>query len=200
MGGLTTVSYVVLGLVGHAGAATSYDLKVYAGRAIANFWPFPRSQLYAEPARLVGLGLLAEQREGGGRRRRTYSLTPEGHDALQHWLRDTTREPPQLRDLGLLKLFFGDLVEQADIVALARAEESAHRERLAHFEEIDRNLAARAEAGFVRATLQMGLACERAFVDFWHAITEDPPRTAHAMTPRPAGTATRRSRTPAMPD
>jgi DNA-binding PadR family transcriptional regulator len=173
--GLTTVSHVVLGLIAHAGAATSYDLEVHAGRAIANFWPFPHSQLYSEPARLVGLGLLAEQRESGGRRRRTYSLTPEGRDALRRWLRDTTTEQLQLRDLGLLKLFFGDLVEQVDVVALAQAEESTHRERLARFEEIDRNLAARPEAAFVRATLQMGLACERAFVDFWREIAEHPP-------------------------
>jgi PadR family transcriptional regulator, regulatory protein AphA len=173
--GLTSVSYVVLGFVAHAGAATSYDLKVYAGRAIANFWPFPHSQLYSEPARLVGLGLLTERREGGGRRRRTYSLTPEGRDALRRWLRDTTPEPPQLRDIGLLKLLFADLVDQQDVVALARAEERAHRERLARFEEIDRNLAVRPEAAFVRATLQMGLACERAFVDFWREIAMHPP-------------------------
>jgi DNA-binding PadR family transcriptional regulator len=185
--GLTTVSYVVLGLVAHAGAATSYDLKVYAGRAIANFWPFPHSQLYSEPARLVELGLLAEQREAGGRRRRTYSLTRKGRDALERWLCDPEPERTQLRDLGLLKLFFGDLVERADIVALARAEEGAHRVRLALFEEIDRNLAARPEAAFVRATLQMGLACERAFVAFWRDIADHPPHTSRGMTPRPAG-------------
>jgi DNA-binding PadR family transcriptional regulator len=172
---LTTVSYVVLGLVAHAGAATSYDLEVYAGRAIANFWPFPHSQLYSEPARLVALGLLTEEREHGGRRRRTYSLTPEGRDALRRWLCDTTPERLQLRDLGLLKLSFGDLADQADVVALARAEERSHRERLARFEEIDRHLATRPEAAFVRATLQMGLACERAFVEFWREIAEHPP-------------------------
>lgn len=173
--GLTTVSYVVLGLVAHAGAATSYDLKVSAGRAIANLWPFPHSQLYSEPARLVGLGLLAEQREGGGRRRRTYSLTPQGRDALRRWLCDTKPARTQLRDLGLVKLFFGDLVEPADVVALAWAEERAHRERLALFEEIDRNLAARPDAAYVRATLQVGLACERAFIDSWREIAEHPP-------------------------
>jgi DNA-binding PadR family transcriptional regulator len=174
-GALTTVSYVVLGLVARAGTATSYDLKTYAGRAIAYFWPFPHSQLYAEPARLVGLGLLAEQREGSGRRRRTYSITPAGRDALRDWLGDATPEPPQLRDQGLLKLYFGDLVKRADVVTLARAEEAAHRARLAHYEEIDRHMAARPEAAFVRATLQMGLLCERAFVDFWSAIAEQPP-------------------------
>jgi PadR family transcriptional regulator, regulatory protein AphA len=174
-GELTTVSYVVLGLVAGAGSATSYDLKTYAGRAIAHFWLFPHSQLYSEPARLVALGLLSERREGSGRRRRTYSITPDGRDALRRWLLNATSERSQLRDLGLLKLFFGDLMTPADVVALARAEEAAHRARLAHYEEIDRNLAARPEAAFVRATLQMGLLCERAFVHFWSGIAEDPP-------------------------
>jgi len=49
--GLTSVSYLVLGLVGRAGSATPYDLKRRVGESIGNFWPFPHSQLYSEPAR-----------------------------------------------------------------------------------------------------------------------------------------------------
>ena len=68
----------MLGLVGHLGEATSYQLKQLVGSTIGGFWPVPHSQLYAEPARLAGLGLLHERREPAGRKKRTYRLTDEG--------------------------------------------------------------------------------------------------------------------------
>src|SRR6266576_2403513 len=115
---LTPVSYVVLGLVAQ-GATTSYDMKQKASRSVGYFWNFPHSQLYAEPAHLVELGLLDEEREAEGRRRRVYSLTPAGRTALADWLREPTSEQPQIRDTGLLKLFFGDGMSADEIAALA---------------------------------------------------------------------------------
>src|SRR5271165_5499793 len=101
---LGPVSYLVLGLVA-GGATTSYELKAKVAKSVGYMWSFPHSALYAEPARLVGLGLLEEQREEGGRRRRLYTITEAGREALVAWLRLPTFEQPQLRDLGLLKLF-----------------------------------------------------------------------------------------------
>ena len=103
---LTPVSYVVLGLVARDGPSTPYALKTAVGRGVAHFWPFPHSQIYAETERLAGLGLLAEEREHTGRRRRSYRITGEGRAALAAWLAEPTDEPPQIRSLGLLKLFF----------------------------------------------------------------------------------------------
>ena len=59
---LTPTSYLVLGLVGHLGSATSYDLKQAVAGTIGGFWSVPHSQLYAEPARLARVGFLTEER------------------------------------------------------------------------------------------------------------------------------------------
>src|SRR4029450_7966169 len=83
---LTPVSYVVLGLVARDGPSTPYALKAAVGRGIAHFWQFPHSQIYAETERLARLGLLAEEREQTGRRRRSYRITPQGRAALAAWL------------------------------------------------------------------------------------------------------------------
>src|SRR5437016_14596498 len=104
---LTPTSYVVLGLVGLLGEATSYDLKRLVSFSIGNFWSFPHSQLYAEPERLVQMGLLSERREEGGRRRRIYSITDDGRNEFRDWLADPTGESVEIRDPGALKLFFG---------------------------------------------------------------------------------------------
>ena len=167
---LTPVSYVVLGLVAQ-GATTSYDMKQKASRSVGYFWNFPHSQLYAEPAHLVELGLLDEEREAEGRRRRVYSLTTAGRKALDEWVREPTSEQPQIRDSGLLKLFFGDGMNAGEIAALARAQEQAHRARLAVYESIVDSVANPNHAAVVRA----GLLHERTFADFWREVAATPP-------------------------
>jgi len=170
---LTPVSYLVLGWIAH-GPATPYDLKRMSAQSVGYFWEFPHSQLYAEPARLTELGLLEEEQELTGRRRRVYSITEEGRRALKDWLCEPTSEAPQIRDIGLLKLFFHDaLGGEDDIVALARAQEQSHRDKLSTYEELERTVPE--EAVFGRATLQAGLAFERSFIEFWSEIATHPP-------------------------
>jgi DNA-binding PadR family transcriptional regulator len=164
---LTSVSYVVLGLVA-LGATTPYAMKQTAARSVGYFWNFPHSQLYAEPSRLAELGLLAEEREDHGRRRRVYTLTPAGREALDDWLREPTSEQTQIRDTGLLKLFFGEGLGPDELAALARAQEEAHRARLAVYQAKESEIDEPRHA----ATLRAGLRFEQLFVDFWREIAE----------------------------
>jgi DNA-binding PadR family transcriptional regulator len=178
----TPVSYLVLGLVA-CGASTSYELKQKVAGSVGYMWSFPHSALYAEPARLVGLGLLDERREDHGRHRRIYTITAAGREALETWLGEPTSEPPQLRDLGLLKLFFANLVGEEDVRALALAQETAHRARLAAYEAIESTRAEPPEDPFPFATLRMGMMVERAFVEFWSSIAAEPPASAPTLSP-----------------
>src|SRR3954452_14411418 len=109
---MSASSYVVLGLVEQCGTATPYDLKRMVDGSIGYFWDFPQSQLYAEATRLVGLGLLEEEQEATGRRRRLLRVTDAGVDALRAWVATPTDAPSEVRDLGLLKLFFADTVDR----------------------------------------------------------------------------------------
>src|SRR5262245_45092235 len=106
---LTPTSYVVLGLVASAGRCTPYDLKRLVAQSVGHFWSFPHAQLYAEPARLAGMGLLAEERETGGRNRRHYTITAAGRAAVRAWLATPETTLAEIRDPGLLKLFFADV-------------------------------------------------------------------------------------------
>jgi len=124
---LTPVSYVVLGLVARDGPSTPYAIKAAVGRGIAHFWQFPHSQIYAETERLARLGLLTEEREQTGRRRRSYRITAEGRAALAVWLAEPTDEALQVRSLGLLKLFFAQHAAPEDVAELARVQAELHR-------------------------------------------------------------------------
>ena len=184
---LTPVSYLVLGLVA-CGASTSYELKQKVASSVGFMWSFPHSALYAEPARLVHVGLLTEEKEEHGRRRRLYALTDEGRAELDRWLLEPPTEPPQLRDLGLLKLFFSNLTSESDVRALAEAQVAAHRSRLAVYEAIEAGMPAEPDDPFPFATLRMGLMCERTFIAFWEEIAANPPRALMRApsTPAPA--------------
>src|SRR3954454_395418 len=104
-------------------------MKRNVARSIGYFWPFPHSQLYAEPARLVRLGLLTEDVEETGRKRRRFRITDAGRHALARWLAETASEPTEIRDLGMLKLFFGEQAGGDDLVTLASDQHAAHQRR-----------------------------------------------------------------------
>src|SRR4051812_343915 len=118
------------------GECTSYDMKRFVSGSIGYFWTFPHSQLYAEPVRLAELGLLTEEQESGGRKRRLYRLTDAGRSALQEWLAEPTDEPTEIRDLAVLKLFFGSQAQPHQVRDLARHAAETHRRRLAEYEAI----------------------------------------------------------------
>jgi PadR family transcriptional regulator AphA len=163
---LTTTSAVVLGLVEAAGEATPYELKQGVAVTIGNFWPIPHSQLYAEPERLTRLGYLTERRERGGRRRRVYSITDAGREALAAWRRDPGRGFPQLRDPALLTLFLG-----ADPRELGAIQVAAHRERLAQYEALKATDPG-AEPRGPWLALEAGIRHEREWIAYWGALAE----------------------------
>src|SRR3954447_9562557 len=128
---LTPTSAIVLGLLELIGEGTPYDLKQAVGITVGHFWTFQHAQLYTETERLAKAGLLHEDREEGGRRRKRYSLTAAGKKALDDWRAEPATEVAELRDLGVLKLFLG-----ADPRALGEAQLAAHEAKLAEYNEI----------------------------------------------------------------
>lgn len=186
---LTPVSYLVLGLIAERGPATPYELKRRVAESVGYFWSFPHSQLYAEPDRLAREGLLDEQREPGGRRRRTYRLTDAGLGALRRWLAEPTAGHVELRDPGLLKLFFAGLAGDEHVTSLAAAQEAAHRGRLREYERIQARLAGDERSRYALATLRMGLRHEQASVSFWREVGASPAPGGRLDEPGGAGTA-----------
>ena len=193
---LTPTSYLVLGLIAREGPSTPYDLKRHVTATIGHFWSFPHALLYKEPPRLKELGLLTEEREADGRRRRLFSITDAGRRALGSWLAHPSLQPTELRDLGLLQLFFADL-EPATTPAIAQAQLALHRAQLAVYEEgrstppSGPRSASPTVEHWRGVTLRMGLLYERAAVEFWAAVAarEPIPGSATArrrLTDRPA--------------
>jgi DNA-binding PadR family transcriptional regulator len=178
---LTPTSYLVLGLLAREGPSTPYSLERHVAATLGNFWSFPHTLLYSEPPRLAALGLVTEAREAVGRRRRMFAITPAGFEALEAWLERPANVPTELRDRGLLQLFFMDLAGDDARLRLAQTQLAIHQSKLSAY-EIDARLERRegTDGPGVRtaerwrgATLPMGLLYERAAVAFWASVADD---------------------------
>jgi PadR family transcriptional regulator AphA len=161
---LTDTSYAVLGLIERCGPLTPYQLKQVAQVSIFQFWSIPHTQIYTECARLTEAGLLEEQREQTGRRRRVYRLSKSGEEALEGWREDLSTDLYELRDPGLLKLFCG-----AEPAALAQGQLERHEQRLKLYTQLQ-------EQGELpegmRLTLEAGIGHEREYVRFWSRLRD----------------------------
>ncbi len=175
---LTPTSYLVLGLLAREGPSTPYDLEQHVKATLGNFWSFPHTLLYSEPPRLGALGLVTETRETEGRRRRVFAITPAGMSALGSWLDRPSEAPTELRDPGLLQLFFADLASDEARLRLAERQLAIHQAKLAAYRE-DARLERRPDRPqrgqrtvehWRGETLPMGLRYEGAAVDFWTEV------------------------------
>jgi PadR family transcriptional regulator, regulatory protein AphA len=172
---LSPISYVVLGIIGLRGPSTPYQLKQAIERSVKYFWPFPHSQLYGEPERLAREGLLDQEVEEGGRRRRVYSLTPGGKEALENWLKTPPGEVFEMRDMAVLQLFFSEFTSAAELKKLAEDQVRLYKERLAVYQTIIEYNVGREREARRMAPLDLGVRMSTACLEFWSDIAANPP-------------------------
>ena len=188
---LSPTSYLVLGLLAREGPSTPYGLKRQVAATLGHFWSFPHALLYAEPPRLVKLGLATEAQELHGRRRRTFTITQAGNDAVQEWLRRPSQDSTELRDPGLLQLYFADLGSTETPRIITREQLAIHRAKLKSYEDRARaHRRVRGSAGLAGQleewhghSLRMGTLYERAAVAFWEEVAADAGDDAATVTP-----------------
>jgi DNA-binding PadR family transcriptional regulator len=113
-------SYLMLGML-RLGARSGYAIKKTADLSTKYFWPTSLAQVYPELARLEHAGLVSRSDDPhGARTRSAYKLTDAGEAALLAWLRSPRQAPVQVRDEGLLRLFFADALPPEDQLELIR--------------------------------------------------------------------------------
>jgi len=163
---VTPTSYIVLGLLERYGPASAYDLKRLAAQVLGNFWTTAHSQLYRTAEQLSTDGLLdpTTQVTPGGRGRIVYRLTRTGKKRLAQWRTQSETELAELRDPGLLRLYFG-----ADPKTLAPAQAAAHRRQLATYEQ-RKSTDDGSEPRGPWLTLDAGIAHERVWVRYWDSL------------------------------
>jgi PadR family transcriptional regulator AphA len=165
---LTGTSFAVLSLLDVLGPSSPYDLKQALESSVENFWPVPHTTFYAEPTRLARGGFLSERQEAGGRRRKLYSLTDAGREALREWTASPDVSPPQLRDEGVLKIFAG-----AEPEPIMRRRLEWHRAKLAELEGYLQAVEAAGDQPGVRASLYVGTGYHRLLLEAIETFLND---------------------------
>src|SRR6478735_7930022 len=116
---LTPTAYVILGMVSRE-ARSGYEIKAAVDDSTRFFWAASYGQIYPELKRLSESGLVEGVDASRGERKRTvYAITDAGMAALTDWLRQPP-ETSEMREEGLLKLFFSGVLPPEDALATLR--------------------------------------------------------------------------------
>ena len=149
--------YVILGML-RMGRRTGYEIKSLVDCSTRFFWAASYGQIYPELRRLEERGLIEEEpgANGTGRQKRPYRLTAAGEEALDAWLGSDEPLVHEMRDEGLLKLFFSDGLPLDERLAIVAALRARHEEKAAKLRSIEPFASRR--GGGPYATLRYGLA------------------------------------------
>ena len=116
---LNPTAYVILGMVSRE-ARSGYEIKAAVDGSTRFFWAASYGQIYPELKRLAAAGLVEGSDVPRGERKRTvYAITADGEAELKDWLRRPP-ETAEMREEGLLKLFFADVLPPEDAAATLR--------------------------------------------------------------------------------
>ena len=128
---LTATGRVILGMIAR-GRRSGYEIKQLVDKSTRHFWAASYGQIYPELRRLEQDGLIEGRPDpSGARARMLYELTPLGEHALRDWLLAEQGLIYELRDEGMLKLFFSDVAPEAalqTVRAMRQLQERKHEQ------------------------------------------------------------------------
>jgi DNA-binding PadR family transcriptional regulator len=181
---LAPQDYVVLGMV-RMGARSGYEIKQMVELSIRFFWTISHVQIYPALRLLEDQGLIKGRDEPRGKlRRRIYDITPAGERALGDWVAEPAPIPFELRDVGMVKLFFADVTSDIEAGALLAAVRARSEERVRALQAIE-PIAEVADAEGTRypgLTLQLGIAFHQAMVEVCDEFEERPAQPRRRRT------------------
>jgi DNA-binding PadR family transcriptional regulator len=165
---LTPTGRVILGMLALR-KNTGYDIKQFVDKSTRFFWAASYGQIYPELKRLEHQGLVRGRPEpSGGRARTVFELTDAGRAALRGWLEAELEPLHEMRDEGMLKLFFSDALPERRIENI-RAMRELQQRKLAQLRAIEPM--ARMGPPGPRLTLELGITFTQSVIE-WCEATE----------------------------
>jgi DNA-binding PadR family transcriptional regulator len=136
---LSATGKVILGMLA-ARPRSGYEIKQLVDNSARFFWAASYGQIYPELKRLEKVGLISGNDSAQGARRRTvYQLTAAGRQVARDWI-ERAPETYELRDEGLLALFFAGSIEPPRTAEIARERAATSRESAAQLRAIEQEL------------------------------------------------------------
>jgi PadR family transcriptional regulator, regulatory protein AphA len=178
---LTTTQSLILATIAWRGPVTPYQLKDYFSRVVRFLVEVPHTLLYTEPPKLAALGLLDEEVEPTGRRRKTYSITDAGLEQIRRWLQEPPEREPSTEDEAMFKLMYAGFTAPVHVATLARHEVEFYEQRIALLSEAIPSSDHDAERRrYIRTGARLALEQAKVMRDFWLDVEQDPNREVEA--------------------
>ncbi|HET9199337.1 MAG TPA: PadR family transcriptional regulator [Solirubrobacterales bacterium] len=161
---MSATAYVILGFVRNE-PRSGYEIKAVVDKSTRFFWAASYGQIYPELKRLSEAGLIVgADVPTGGRKRTVYEITADGEEELRAWLRQEP-ETFEMRDEGLLKLFFADALPREEALEILRSMRDRRRAVNAQLQSL-KDLKEEIEDPFPMIVLQGGLEFTEWFADW----------------------------------
>ena len=172
--------YAILASIAHE-PKSGYDLAKWFDQVASHFCPAGYSSVYPALSRfesgdLVEYDTVPSEK---GPKRKVYSITQKGKQALVRWASEPAADP-QVRDEQLVKaLSYGMLPPEKALTLLEETRER-HVRNLAYFEELERRLEARLREGSISEeaylgtllVLRRGISAERCYAQWCEEAEE----------------------------
>jgi DNA-binding PadR family transcriptional regulator len=163
---LSPTAYVILGMISRE-PRSGYEIKALVDNSTRFFWAASYGQIYPELKRLAEAGLVKGVDSPRGERPRTvYAITAAGMEELKDWLR-LPPETAEMREEGLLKLFFAGVIPPEDGIEILRAIRERRvdlAERLRAMEPVEEG--AEADDPYPLMVLRAGIEFNEWFADW----------------------------------
>ncbi|MCZ2525233.1 PadR family transcriptional regulator [Streptomyces sp. NPDC059506] len=113
---------------------SGYELARRFDRSIGHFWTATHQQIYRVLKRMEGDGWIEvrEVAQEGRPDKKVHSVTPQGHRALEAWLREPV-EPATLRHGLAVKVRGAAFSDPADLIGEVERHRAAHSARLEEY-------------------------------------------------------------------
>ncbi len=164
---LSSTAYVILGMVSRE-PRSGYEIKAAVDGSTRFFWAASYGQIYPELKRLAEAGLVeGVEAPRGDRKRTVYAITADGEAELKDWLRKPP-EASEMREEGLLKLFFSGVLKPAEAVETLRAMRRARLELAERLRDLEPEKLAekQAEDPYPLMVLRAGIEFNQWFADW----------------------------------
>jgi DNA-binding PadR family transcriptional regulator len=141
---LSATGKVILGMLA-ARPRSGYEIKQLVDSSARFFWAASYGQIYPELKKLEKEGLITgDDSSRGARQSTTFKLTAAGKRAAREWIAG----PPQvfeLRDEGLLELFFAGSIDPARAPEIARERAARAAAAAAELQAIEEQIDAKGQ-------------------------------------------------------
>lgn len=169
----STINSTAASLLGflHEGPLTGWQLVQEAQRKVGDFWSLTPSQVYRELQSMAVQGLV-EAGERGTRERRPFTITDAGRRSFGEWLE---RGPgtESIRFPLLLTVLFGTHLPAGRLASTLHHQRAIHAARLAGYESVNTNDARAPRTVYEQATLDFGIAYERAVLSWFDRLPRE---------------------------